>query len=162
MPCGYHRQTGGIYPLGRIQCNGVCFGASIYDKGATHLKRMLLFALTVFALSGCGQTQSRPTQTASGTSNSWAYKVVNWHNHNYKLTSEHVKVVGRQIGSVTNYSTVESTPQTGTFSNFFPVGSKLFSIPKFPTSTAFAVQTKDGYVKLVDTGVYGKKSRTTN
>lgn len=126
------------------------------------MKKMLLLIVTVFALTGCGQSPSQSPPTSSGSSSSWAYKLINWHNHIYKLTSEQVKTVGKQIGSVTNYSTVESTPPTGTFSNFFPVGTKIFEIPNVPTSTAFAVQTKDGYVKLVDTGAYGQKGNSTN
>lgn len=121
------------------------------------MKKLFLLVAIVFVLSGCGQSPSQPVSTASGTSSSWAYELINWHDHIYKLTSEHVHAVEKQIGSVTNYSTVEGTPQTGTFSNFFPVGTKIFEIPNVPTSTALAVQTKDGYVKLVDTGAYGQK-----
>lgn len=99
-------------------------------------------------MSGCGQ----PQQTGS-----WAFSEVNWRDHVYKVTSESVTDVGRQIGSVTHYSDQESTPQTGTFSNMFPVGTKLFAIPGVATGIAFAVQTKHGYVRAVDTGAYGQR-----
>lgn len=122
------------------------------------MKRMFLLVLIALALSGCGQTQAEGQSSQKQTSaTSWAYELVNWNHHIYKVTSESVKSVGEQIGSVTHYSNVESTPQTGTFSNAFPVGTKLFAIQNASTSTAFAVQTKNGYVKAVDVGAYGQK-----
>ncbi|WP_072872987.1 hypothetical protein [Alicyclobacillus tolerans] len=123
------------------------------------MKKIFLLALLTLSFPGCGQVQAggQSPQTHTTSASSWAYEF----NHIYKVTSESVKTVGKQIGSVTNYSDVESTPQTGTFSNAFPVGTKLLAIPNVPTSTAFAVQTKNGYVKAVDTGAYGQKSNST-
>ncbi|MCF8564610.1 hypothetical protein LLE49_07605 [Alicyclobacillus tolerans] len=127
------------------------------------MKRTFLLVLITLFLSGCGQTQAEGQSPQKQTSApSWAYELVNWNHHIYKVTSETVSSIGEQVGSVTNYSDVESTPQKGTFSNAFPVGTKLFAIPNVPTSTAFAVQTKNGYLKAVDVGAYGQKGGASN
>ena len=110
------------------------------------MKRSLVIGLCLITLSsvvGCGRTQT--------TAASWAFDSVKWHNHIYRVTTETVGGVGQQIGVVTNYSDNEATPETGTFSNKYPVGTKLFSILNTDTIDAIAVQTKDGsYLKAVD------------
>ena len=110
------------------------------------MKRSLLIGLCLMTLSsvvGCGRTQT--------TAASWAFDSVKWHNHIYRVTTETIGNVGQQIGAVTNYSDNEATPETGTFSNKYPVGTKLFSIPNTDTIDAIAVQTKDGsFLKAVD------------
>jgi hypothetical protein len=64
-----------------------------------------------------------------------------------------VQTVDKQIGTVTNHSDNESTQQKGTFSNKFPVGTKLFRIPNTDTNTAIAIKTKDGtYIVAIAQG----------
>ena len=115
--------------------------------------------LVVLLLSGCGApTTGSPQQTSSQVADSWAFRFVNWQHHIYKMTADKVDVVGQQLGAVTNFSDVESTPQTGTFSNAYLVGTRLFEILGTDPGVAIAVEMSPGvYVRAVDTGAYGAR-----
>lgn len=79
-----------------------------------------------------------------GNSNtSWAYTFVGWEGNTYQLTSDYVDTVGEELGEITMYSDNEGT-YTGTFSNEYEKGTKLYAIPNIPTGDAIAVQEKDG------------------
>ncbi|OGX60892.1 MAG: hypothetical protein A2189_04220 [Paenibacillus sp. RIFOXYA1_FULL_44_5] len=107
------------------------------------MTRVLVVALSlvVIAVSGCG-----PSQTTA----SWAFNAINWHHRIYRVTSQVVSSVGNQISSVTNFSQSEETPEAGTFSNYFPVGTKIFLIPGVDDSKAIAIETANGtFVKAI-------------
>lgn len=100
---------------------------------------MLLF------LAGCGDSQLQGQA-------SWAFPGLNWNGHIYRVTSEKVKRedIGEQLGSVTSFSEVEGAPETGTFSNTLPVGTKLYEIRGVDVSDAIAAEPKDkSFLKII-------------
>lgn len=115
-------------------------------------KVLMLICLSFVLISGCGSSLTGQTgQTAS-----WAYEFVVWKGDSYKITSEKVTNVGKEIGQVTHYSDREGT-YSGNFSNRYPVGTKYYEIQGVDTNQSIAIQTPDGsYLKAVDQGKYVK------
>lgn len=109
------------------------------------LKRIFLtmvILLTFPLFTGCAFTRAAEA--------SWAFKAINWNHRIYRVTDQVVTSVGEQVTSVTKYSQNEGTPETGTFSNYFPVGTEIFSISGVDVSQAIAIETsKRTFVKAV-------------
>lgn len=118
------------------------------------MKKMVISVIAFAILVvGCGQTHS---------SASWPFALVNWNQHMYKVTADSVNNVGNVVGSVTNYSNIEAASHTGTFSNKFPIGTKLYEIPGTSTNIAIAVQISDGsFLKAVYQDVDTPPSNST-
>lgn len=111
------------------------------------LSLLSTLGLIVLIATGCGSTQATQRTTATA---SWAFNGINWNHRIYKITRQTVQHVGKQVTSVTTFSQDETTPETGTFSNYFAVGTKIFAIPGTDDTKAIAVEKSDGtYVKAI-------------
>lgn len=75
------------------------------------------------------------------SSASWAFAAVTWSHRIYRVTNTRVSSIGEQIGSITQYSEDEATPEFGTFSNTYHVGTKLFRIRGVDVNQALVIQT---------------------
>ncbi|MFE7062133.1 hypothetical protein ACFVAD_08270 [Sutcliffiella sp. NPDC057660] len=106
---------------------------------------LLVFIIMLVALSYPGK--------ASATS--WAYSFVVYEGYIYVVSEESVgeEEVEKEIGSVTQYSDMESLP--GNFSNAYPVGTKYYSIKGVNTEDMIAVEESEGqYLKAERDGKY--------
>lgn len=86
---------------------------------------------------------------AQSSLQSWAYALVTWNGYVYKMTDEVVAEVGKQIGTIKNYSSSESSTIPNLFSNKYPKGTKLFKIKNIGTDTSIAVQDDQTFYKAV-------------
>lgn len=86
---------------------------------------------------------------AQSSLQSWAYSLVTWNGYVYKMTDEVVAEVGKQIGTIKNYSSNESSTIPNLFSNKYPKGTKLFKIKNEGTDTSIAVQDDQAFYKAV-------------
>ncbi|MGZ4112362.1 MAG: hypothetical protein ACXVP5_08005 [Tumebacillaceae bacterium] len=77
----------------------------------------------------------------TASSPSWAFYFVRWNDRTYVITETPVpkQRVGKQLGAVTSSSDREGE-YTGTFSNYYPIGTKLFAIQEIDPTKAIAVQ----------------------
>lgn len=106
---------------------------------------ILVFIIMLTALSYPGK--------ASATS--WAYPFVVYKGYVYVVSEESVgeEEVEKEIGSVTQYSDMESLP--GNFSNTYPVGTKYYSIKGVNAEDVIAVEESEGqYLKAERDGKY--------
>jgi hypothetical protein len=113
--------------------------------------------LTVSFLSGCDSKQLNNKGIATSSAASWAFEFVVYNGHIYKVTADKVINVGKEIGTVTNYSDTEGT-YTGNFSNIYPVGTKYYEIQGIDTNKSIAIKLKGGgYIRADNQGKYGAK-----
>ncbi|MGD6830945.1 hypothetical protein ACQCT5_02190 [Sutcliffiella halmapala] len=112
----------------------------------SRFKWALFISFTLFvALSYPGK--------ASATS--WAYPFVVYEGYMYVVSEESVGEVEveKKIGSVTEYSDMESLP--GNFSNIYPSGTKYYSIKGVNPEDMIAVEESEGiYLKAEREGKY--------
>jgi hypothetical protein len=71
-------------------------------------------------LSGCASQQTNSTEMRTSSAASWAFEFVVYNGDIYKITSDKVTNVGKEIGAVNNYSDKEGT-YSGNFSNKYPL-----------------------------------------
>ncbi|MCZ8538621.1 hypothetical protein M9R32_15705 [Paenisporosarcina quisquiliarum] len=92
----------------------------------------------------------------------WAYSFVVWDRYVYVLSDEKVELdqIDNEIGAVTLYSTDEGT-YSGNFSNWYPSGTKYFSIKDISTDEAIAIEDSKGhYYKANREGEYASSAST--
>ncbi|MGM0836586.1 MAG: hypothetical protein ACQEV7_10535 [Bacillota bacterium] len=114
-------------------------------KRRRYIWSLLIFFILLTALSYPGKTSAT----------SWAYSFVVYVGYIYVVSEESVEeeVVEKEIGSVTQYSDMESLP--GNFSNAFPSGTKYYSIKGVNTEDMIAVEESEGkYLKAEREGKY--------
>lgn len=114
-------------------------------KNSRYIWPLLAFISLLTALSYPGK--------ASATS--WAYPFVVYEGYMYVVSEESVgeEEVEKEIGSVTQYSDMESLP--GNFSNIYPVGTKYYSIKGVNAEDMIAVEESEGqYLKAERDGKY--------
>jgi hypothetical protein len=106
-------------------------------------------AIPIF-LMGCStsaQNNVDKQDVAQSSLQSWAYALVTWNGYVYKMTDEVVSEVGKQIGTIKNYSSNESSTIPNLFSNKYPKGTKLYKIKNVGTDTSIAVQDDNVFYK---------------
>lgn len=86
----------------------------------------------------------------------WNSNFVVWKGNLYEVSEEYLTEVDDEIGRVTKHSDKEGT-YSGTFSNKYKKGTKLYSIKGVLTDEAMAVEEDGKYRKLVNGGEYGKR-----
>lgn len=114
-------------------------------KKSRYIWSILVFIIMLTALSYPGK--------ASATS--WAYPFVVYEGYIYVVSEESVggEEVEKEIGSVTQYSDMESLP--GNFSNTYPVGTKYYSIKGVNAEDMIAVEESEGnFLKAERDGKY--------
>lgn len=120
------------------------------------LKILLAISLALTFLSGCGSKETKGQHTA--TTASWAFEFVVWDGDAYAVSHEkkEIKKVGKEIGSVTQFSNKEGTYSDG-FSNKFPVGTKLYELQGVDPKKSIAIGLQDGtYIKADNQGKYSE------
>lgn len=85
------------------------------------------------------QNNVNKQDVAQDSLQSWAYELVTWDGHVYKMTDEVVSEVGKQIGTIKKHSSNESSTIPNLFSNKYPIGTKLYKIKNVGTDTSIAV-----------------------
>ncbi|MHA7584298.1 hypothetical protein ACX12E_28515 [Paenibacillus vandeheii] len=121
------------------------------------MKRISIFLCIVFSIlfAGCGEQNS----PRSNSSADWAYNFVVWNNDIYEILKIQFEPeqIDKEIGEVKQYSDFEGT-YGNSFSNKYPVGTKLYSIKDIETSDYIAIKTQEGiFIKAEDKGKYGGK-----
>lgn len=102
------------------------------------LIRLCLLVLLGTGLAACGS----PAATGS-----WAFPFVRWQGSVYVETGQTIPR-GHPIGSVNSFSTEETAIQSGTFSNVFPVGTGLYSVPGQAPDRVIAAERSGRTVEL--------------
>jgi hypothetical protein len=111
---------------------------------------IVLLCLGLSVLSGCSSQKTNSTETRTSSAASWAFEFVVYNGYIYKISSDKVTNVGKEIGEVTNYSDKEGT-YSGNFSNKYPVGTKYYAIQSVDSNKSIAIQLSDGsYVRADD------------
>lgn len=98
----------------------------------------------------------------SKTNADWAYAFVVYNGNGYVITETHIepKQIGKKIGEVTNYSTLEGV-YSGNFSNHFPKGTEYYEIKSVATKEAIAIkENKSSYIKAKFNGKYAGSGET--
>ena len=115
-----------------------------FVAGGLNMKKVFVAFLAIpLFLMGCSMsTQNNVDKhdAAQSSLQSWAYALVTWNGYVYKMTDEVVSEVGKQIGTIKNHSTHESSTIPNLFSNKYPKGTQLFKIKNVGTDTSIAVQ----------------------
>jgi uncharacterized lipoprotein NlpE involved in copper resistance len=113
-------------------------------------KLVVAFLAIPLFLMGCSmsaQNNADKHDVAQSSLQSWAYPLVTWNGYAYKMTDEVVSEVGKQIGTIKNYSSNESSTIPNLFSNKYPKGTKLYKIKNVGTDTSIAVQDNNVFYK---------------
>lgn len=114
-------------------------------KKSRYIYSLLVFITMLTALS----------YPCKASATSWAYSFVVYEGYVYVVSEESVgeEEVEKEIGSVTQYSDMESLP--GNFSNAYPVGTKYYSIKGVNAEDMIAVEESEGqYLKAERDGKY--------
>jgi hypothetical protein len=99
-------------------------------------KKILQFIL-LFSLLGCT------------SSNSWISSFVKYEGEFYIVTEEKVNSVGGKLGEVRYYLDLEEDAENYS-SNFFPVGTEIYTIKGTKVKEAIAIKNDENeYIKLV-------------
>jgi len=118
------------------------------------LTKLVSTCLCLLLLFGCNSQQTNEKRTSSSAS--WAYEFVIYKGDIYRITTDIVTNVGKNIGAVTKYSNIEGT-YSGNFSNKYPVGTKYFDIPGVNMNKSIAIQFENSYIRADNQGNYGEK-----
>lgn len=120
------------------------------------IKTLGLFLL-IISVVGCSQVKDKNIENAK----SWAFKgSVAWNGVVYAAGDEVVTEIEKQIGTIKHYSLKETESTTDSFSNEFPVGTKLFKISNVGIENAIAVEVSEGhYVKAQNVKIILKQNR---
>ncbi|MEZ7173083.1 hypothetical protein [Sporosarcina sp. OR05] len=105
-------------------------------------KRPFIGLLILFILASCSSSAD------------WNASFVVWEGDMYELTEEYVEG-DENIGKVTKDSDREGT-YSGTFSNTYKKGTKLYSIEGIPTDEAIAIEENGTFRKAINSGKYGE------
>lgn len=125
-------------------------------------KRMLYTVCLLILLTGCTQhslNQSNATNskdTAQVSSGSWSVdKLIMFNKNVYTGSDDKVPVseVEEQIGVIEKSSDDETAAIKENFSNYYPVGTKLYKIKNYSTQDAIAIEVNK------DTYVFAKKNK---
>ncbi|WDL97173.1 hypothetical protein [Alicyclobacillus sp. ALC3] len=106
------------------------------------MKRSLLlagFLLILFSVAGCGTDSA---SKGARTTPAYAYEVV-WAGRYYAIGKQ-INAVGSEIGTVKHFEQNSKSIQNNG-SNFFPVGTTLFSIPGANVNNVIAGEYKGRY-----------------
>lgn len=116
------------------------------------MKKLIIIFAVIFTASifvSCTKTNfvsSAKTKTGvnAKTEASFAYRFVIWNGKTYAATSEKVSSVESKIGSVEYYSDEENGTFKNGSSNFFKVGTNLYSIKNVSADDSIAAETSKG------------------
>lgn len=108
---------------------------------------MILVFIFVFT-AGCFKNNSNYYKEES----SWAYdKVIILNGETYIGTPDKVTSVGKKIGSIKYFSTHETDTNHRNFSNYYKVGTNLYSILNVSIKDVIAVEiSKNQYIKAIN------------
>ena len=91
-----------------------------FVAGGLNIKKVFVafLAIPLFLLGCSMSTQNNVDKhdVAQSSLQSWAYALVTWNGYVYKMTDEVVSEVGKQIGTIKNHSTHESSTIPNLFS----------------------------------------------
>ncbi|MCR3758622.1 hypothetical protein KYB31_06380 [Clostridium felsineum] len=78
-------------------------------------------------------------------SSSWPYeKMITYQKNYYVVTSEKITSTGHLLGQIEHFSNDERDSNSDNFSNFYSVGTKLYTIRNFNVKDAIAVEITKG------------------
>lgn len=108
------------------------------------IKTIGLFLL-IISIVGCSQVKDKNIEVTK----SWVFEgTVALNGQVYAAGDEVVTEIEEQIGTIKHFSLNESESTNDSFSNKFPVGTKLFKISDVAIENAIAVEVSEGhYVK---------------
>ncbi|GBF77669.1 hypothetical protein PA598K_06231 [Paenibacillus sp. 598K] len=118
----------------------------------------LLIAVAVLLFLTACSHQNNQGDAAGAVSNeikvesqaSYPFPLIIWNKHIYRVTNDKVTDIDKEIGEIKNFSAVESEGQQDNYSNYYPKGTKIFSIVNIDTSVALAVKTGENeFVKAI-------------
>ncbi len=120
------------------------------------MKKYLLLCVVLFILIACSNENDQNNSSVTtlnkiqtkGSSHSFAFPSFIWNNHVYRITTDKISSIDKEIGEILQFTTNESDGSTDNSSNYFPKGTKIYSIVNIDTSIAVAVKSGDNeYVK---------------
>ncbi|MCD9023891.1 hypothetical protein [Cohnella silvisoli] len=125
--------------------------------------KIMLIVLTIVVLSACSKanittnqslnnthTTNQPVTVQKNTQSSFPYPLVKWNNVVYRITNDAVVDVDAEIGEIATYSTTENNNSQDNFSNYFKIGTKIWSIKDVDKNEAIAIESEAGkYIKAV-------------
>ncbi|MDK2805357.1 MAG: hypothetical protein PWQ94_521 [Thermoanaerobacterium sp.] len=120
------------------------------NKKINFIVKSLLIAILIFALTftaGCSKNSSNDHEEKS-----WAFsKIIILNGETYVGTSDDVTSIDKKIGTIKYFSTGETNINDTIFSNYYKVGTNLYSIPNVSTKDAIAVEiSKNHYIKAIN------------
>ncbi|MFD2117340.1 hypothetical protein ACFSTH_10220 [Paenibacillus yanchengensis] len=103
--------------------------------------------MMTFMLIGC-----------SNSASDWAFNFVVYQNNIYNVSNQTLDHVEQQLGEIDKLVTKEATYNyKRTFSNKYPVGTKIFKISNIDISKSIAIEIGEGtYLQADNQGEYGK------
>lgn len=119
------------------------------------MKFISILIVCFLILSACTKNKSEKVSTpiesttaVTERQQSYAFPAIKWEGRVYKVTTEEVSDVEKEIGEVKEFSGIELKNEPDNFSNHFPVGTKLYSIKNIDTKTAIAIKLNENkYIK---------------
>ena len=111
------------------------------------MKKMLSVLLLFILLNGCSNNEEMQE-----TFKSFPYeKMISFEGTTYVGTSEEVNNLGKLIGSIEHSSDLEEDSDTDNFSNYFPVGTRLYKIESEDLEESIAVEIVDKkFIKAIN------------
>lgn len=81
---------------------------------------------------------------------SYPYPLIKWNNQVYRITTTNVIDVDEEIGEIMSYSTDETQEEADNFSNYYKIGTKIWSIHNAEENKEVAIEIlPDIFVKAV-------------
>jgi len=120
------------------------------NKRRKFIAKIVLMAILIFTLTftaGCSKNNSNYREEKS-----WAFsKIIILNGESYVGTSDDVTSIDKKIGTIKYFSTGETNINNTIFSNYYKVGTNLYSIPNVNTKDAIAVEiSKNHYIKAIN------------
>ncbi|MEG6565426.1 hypothetical protein V6B95_00450 [Thermoanaerobacterium saccharolyticum] len=119
------------------------------NKKINFIVQILLIAIifTLTFTAGCSKNNSNYHEEKS-----WAFsKIIILNGETYVGTSDDVTSIDKKIGTIKYFSTRETNINNTIFSNYYEVGTNLYSIPNVSTKDAIAVEiSKNQYIKAIN------------
>ncbi|UKS26610.1 hypothetical protein LOZ80_34705 [Paenibacillus sp. HWE-109] len=103
------------------------------------MKKTLIMIALVILTAGCSHSNSNE---------SFAFeKMIIWNQIVYVVTDQQVKKIDLLLGTIDEQSKDESTLSNNKSSNYYPVGTEIYSIKGFDIKSALAVKVNNQFVK---------------
>ncbi|WP_052092155.1 hypothetical protein NYE80_20520 [Paenibacillus sp. FSL H7-0357] len=122
------------------------------------MNKLIISILSFLLLISCSnepkenKAAKEKNNTSSTGIGSFAFPYIKWNNSIYTITDTPAEEVDKPLGEITNYSTTETGETLDNSSNFYQVGTKLWSINNIDSSQEIAVETgQNQYIKAIVT-----------